>query len=100
MTMMSAKGLTVRATIIAGAEDGITPHPECDLQEERRLMYVALTRAKEFQFATWARRRTGPTARVGAGVVRNRRTPSQFFNGGPVASQDGAAYLRRLRELG
>ncbi len=97
MTMMSAKGLTVRATIVVGAEEGITPHPECDLQEERRLMYVALTRAREYQFVTWARRRTGPTARVGGGQVRNRRLPSQFFNGGPVASQDGAAYLQRVQ---
>ena len=48
MTMIGSKGLTVRATIIAGLEDGIFPRPDADLGEERRLLYVAMTCAKEF----------------------------------------------------
>ena len=59
MTMGGSKGLTVRATIVAGLEQGIVPRPDCDLQEERRLLYVAMTRAKEYLFCTWARRRRG-----------------------------------------
>ncbi len=52
MTMNDAKGLTVRATIMAGLEEGIIPRPDGDLQEERRLLYVAMTRAKEYLFGT------------------------------------------------
>jgi ATP-dependent exoDNAse (exonuclease V) beta subunit len=64
MTMIGSKGLTVRATIIAGLEDGIVPRPDADLAEERRLLYVAMTRAKEFLLCTWAGQRRGPTERA------------------------------------
>lgn len=52
MTMIGSKGLTVRATIIVGLDDGIVPRPDQDLGEERRLLYVAMTRAKDFLFGT------------------------------------------------
>jgi DNA helicase-2/ATP-dependent DNA helicase PcrA len=95
MTMGGSKGLTVRAAIVAGLEEGIVPRPDCDLQEERRLLYVAMTRAKEYLFCTWARRRRGPTARAGAARVAERRTLTNFLQGGPVNSEDGQAYLQR-----
>jgi DNA helicase-2/ATP-dependent DNA helicase PcrA len=96
MTMTGSKGLTVRATIIAGVDDGIVPRPDHDLGEERRLLYVAMTRPKEFLFATWAGQRRGPTARAGRQrPLRERRRPTQFFDGGPVRSQDGENYLRQ-----
>ncbi|SRR5712691_2837203 len=97
MTMVGSKGLTVRATIIAGVDDGIVPMPNADVAEERRLLYVAMTRAKEFLFATWAGQRRGPTARAGRARVRMRRQHSHFFLGGPVRSQDGSTYLERRR---
>lgn len=50
-TMHSAKGLEYRVVFIPDANEGITPHNKAltdeDLEEERRLFYVALTRAKE-----------------------------------------------------
>ncbi len=95
MTMVGSKGLTVRATIIVGVDEGIIPRPDQELSEERRLLYVAMTRAKEFLFATWAGRRIGPTARAGrARRAGERRRHSHFFDGGPVQSQDGEIYLR------
>ena len=94
MTMNSAKGLTVRATIMAGLEEGIIPRPDGDLQEERRLLYVAMTRAKEYLFGTWTLRRRGPTARAGAGSVALRRNLTNFLRAGPVPSQNGEEYLR------
>jgi DNA helicase-2/ATP-dependent DNA helicase PcrA len=94
MSMAAAKGLTVRATIIGAIEEGIVPRPTADLAEERRLLYVAMTRAKEFVYATWARRRTGPTARAGTPRVQERRSYSHFLGGGPVASEDGTTYIR------
>jgi superfamily I DNA/RNA helicase len=95
MTMIGSKGLTVRATIIAGLEDGIVPRPDADPDEDRRLLYVAMTRAKEFLFGTWAGRRSGPTARSGGQRARDWRQHSHLFDGGPVRSQDGRAYLRK-----
>lgn len=89
MTMGYAKGLTVRATIIGAVEEGVIPRPNCNLSEERRLVYVGMTRSKEFLFCTWARRRRGPTARAGAPSVGLMRSHSTFLNNGPVESQDG-----------
>jgi len=98
MTMNSSKGLTVRATVIAGVEDGLVPRRDHELAEERRLLFVAMTRAKEFLFATWARTRSGPTARSGGkiktGPIRDRRRPSSFFEAGTIKSQDGDNYIK------
>lgn len=90
MTMGASKGLTVRATIIAGVEDGLVPRPKSDLSEERRILYVAMTRAKEYLFCTWAKRRRGPTARAG-NPTANRRRYSHFLDNGPVESEDWSA---------
>lgn len=95
MTMVGSKGLTVRATIIAALDGDIVPMPTGDLAEERRLLYVAMTRAKQFLFGTWALRRRGPTARAGAARVADRRRHSRLLDGGPVRSCRGADYLRQ-----
>lgn len=92
MTMGGSKGLTVRATIIAGVEDGLVPRPFSSLSEERRILYVAMTRAKEYLYCTWATRRRGPTARAGHPTT-NRRRHCEFLNDGPVQSQDGQEFL-------
>ncbi|MGH9334159.1 MAG: 3'-5' exonuclease [Vicinamibacteria bacterium] len=69
ITMAGSKGLTVQGTIVAACEEGIVPRPMAELAEERRLLYVAMTRARRFLYCTWARRREGPTARAGAANV-------------------------------
>jgi DNA helicase-2/ATP-dependent DNA helicase PcrA len=62
MTLHCAKGLEFPVVFIAGIEDGILPHfhaiknPE-ELQEERRLFYVGMTRAKDLLVLTSARKR-------------------------------------------
>ena len=94
MTMTSSKGLTVEATIIAGTEDGVIPRPDADLSEERRLMYVAMTRPRKYLYCTWAQRRHGPTARAGDPRVRALRQVSHFLAGGPVRSHDGSRFIR------
>ncbi len=52
VTMHSSKGLEYKTVFIVDANEGITPHRkamlEADLEEERRLFYVAVTRAKEY----------------------------------------------------
>jgi len=92
MTMGGSKGLTVRATIIAGVENGLVPRPNSNLSEERRILYVAMTRAKEYLFCTWATRRRGPTARAGH-ISLDRRCHSEFLNDGPIQSEDGQRFL-------
>ena len=47
MTMHGSKGLEFDIVIIAGISDNIIPDRSTDIEEERRLFYVALTRAKE-----------------------------------------------------
>ena len=51
MTMHSAKGLEFRVVYILDANEGVTPHHKAvldpDVEEERRMFYVAMTRARE-----------------------------------------------------
>jgi DNA helicase-2/ATP-dependent DNA helicase PcrA len=93
MTITGAKGLTVRATVIAGVENGLVPRPDGTLSEERRILYVAMTRPREYLYCTWAKQRLGPTARHGKPSIVGR-THSYFFDAGPVQSQDGEQFVR------
>lgn len=93
MSMAASKGLTVEATIVAAVEEGLIPRPTASLAEERRLLYVAMTRAKQHMYCVWSRRRYGPTARAGRPNVGERRTLSSFLRHGPVTSSDGQAFI-------
>lgn len=60
MTVHAAKGLEFPIVFVAGMEDGIFPHTgfeksDCNIEEERRLAYVAITRARKKLFLTHAR---------------------------------------------
>jgi DNA helicase-2/ATP-dependent DNA helicase PcrA len=76
MTLHSAKGLEFPAVFLTGMEEGVFPHsrsqdePE-ELEEERRLCYVGITRAKERLFLSWAQHRRV----LGYGVTE----PSRFL---------------------
>jgi DNA helicase-2/ATP-dependent DNA helicase PcrA len=63
MTIHSAKGLEFPIVFIIGLEEGIFPHARAalspkEMEEERRLMYVALTRAKEKVYLLYTDART------------------------------------------
>ena len=86
MTMHSAKGLEFPQVFVVGMEDGLFPgnramgDPE-EMEEERRLCYVAMTRAKEKLTMTNARQRT----------LYGRTTPaaaSRFLNEIPEENQE------------
>lgn len=96
MTLSRSKGLTVRATIIAGAEDGIIPHPIGDRQEERRLLYVGMTRSQEYLYITRSIRRIGITSRSGKPNIAGSRCPCPFLAGGPVRQLDGEQFLEKI----
>ena len=95
MSMAQSKGLTVRACIVVAVENDVVPWPGADVNEERRLLYVAMTRAKEHLFLTWVERRQGPAARSGRTNVGKRR-PSDLLWKGPIASESGDAYVAGL----
>ncbi len=83
MTLHSAKGLEFPIVFLAGMEEGIFPHArtlmnEAELEEERRLCYVGITRAKERLFLTSTRMRSiyGNTVMY---------PPSRFLNEIPQA---------------
>jgi len=85
MTVHAAKGLEFKYVFITGLEDGLFPHQRQreretaeDQEEERRLFYVALTRAKEKLFLSFANFRT---------IFGSRQinAPSEFLADIPVA---------------
>ncbi len=62
MTLHNAKGLEFPVVFIIGCEEGVFPHSRAvesgDLEEERRLCYVGITRAKRELYLTYARMRS------------------------------------------
>lgn len=77
MTLHSAKGLEFKTVFIIGMEEGLIPHTQSqlspnDLEEERRLAYVGMTRAKEDLFLIFSSRR-----RIFGGFTSN--PPSRFL---------------------
>ncbi|HEX8075204.1 MAG TPA: UvrD-helicase domain-containing protein [Thermoleophilaceae bacterium] len=77
MTLHNAKGLEFPVVFMLGCEDGVFPHMRAiesgDLEEERRLCYVGITRAKRELYMTHARQR----ALYGA---REWNVPSRFLS--------------------
>ena len=99
MTMHSAKGLEFPVVFIVGMEDGLFPHSrsaadQAEMEEERRLCYVAITRAERHLYVSHAMRR-----RVYGEEMASE--PSQFLNEMPLeAIEDlsrGASWLSFAR---
>ena len=92
MTAHSAKGLEFPLVFIVGLEDGLFPHSRSlsdasDIEEERRLCYVAMTRAERFLYITHAVKR-----RVYGEELASE--PSQFLNEMPLDLIDDVSHGR------
>jgi DNA helicase-2/ATP-dependent DNA helicase PcrA len=104
MTVHAAKGLEFDTVFVAGMEEGVFPHvtgfnvDEAKLEEERRLAYVAITRARRRLYLTYA-----ATRRLYGDVQTNRRSrfvdeiPAEHTASVGVGSEgfDGFGYDRR-----
>lgn len=102
MTVHSAKGLEFPVVFLVGLEDGIFPHSRSatdpkELEEERRLAYVAITRAEKILYVTHSMRRRVYGEEIAA-------EPSQFLNEMPLELIDdlshGASWLSYARSAG
>lgn len=97
LTMHRAKGLSARTVIVMAAEDEYIPGKQLGAQEgdERRLLYVSLTRAKERLIITYANKRTGQQQRMGRSTdaVRNL---TRYLHDAPLTPKDGNAYVTDL----
>ena len=87
MTLHSAKGLEFPVVFLVGMEEGIFPGNKCigepkELEEERRLFYVGITRAKQFLYFTCSKKRTifGSTSYNAISRFINE-IPSELLNG-------------------
>ncbi len=93
MTVHSAKGLEFDVVFLVGLEEGLFPHslsvesPQ-DLEEERRLCYVAITRARHKLFLSWT-----PMRRAFGTEGLNRAKPSRFLEEMPHHLIDGVEML-------
>ncbi len=99
MTVHAAKGLEFPIVFLVGLEDGIFPHSRSisdpkELEEERRLAYVAITRAEKVLYVTHSMRRRVYGEEIAA-------EPSQFLNEMPLEMIDdlsqGASWLSYAR---
>lgn len=98
LTMHRAKGLTANAVVVLAAEDEYLPGRAQGDQvgDERRLLYVSLTRAKHHVYITFCQRRTGRQRHTGRTRGKLPRTLTQFLQGAPVTPVSGVDYVRRL----
>jgi DNA helicase II / ATP-dependent DNA helicase PcrA len=90
MTVHSAKGLEFPTVFLVGLEDGVFPHSrslndEKEMEEERRLAYVAITRAEKILYVTHAMRRRVFGEEMAA-------EPSQFLNEMPLELIEDLSY--------
>ena len=94
MTLHAAKGLEFPVVFICGLEEGVLPHlppgREADIEEERRLLYVGMTRAREQLLLTSAQSRS----RHGKPVVME---PSRFLGEFPATEITHSRHAGRKR---
>jgi DNA helicase-2/ATP-dependent DNA helicase PcrA len=97
LTMHRAKGLSAKAVIIVAAEEQLIPGNAAgeDFDDQRRLLYVSLTRAKHRLYVTYCNKRVRRQKHSGSAPGNPQRTLTPFLRGAmPVKS--GAQYVASL----
>jgi DNA helicase-2/ATP-dependent DNA helicase PcrA len=95
ITMHKAKGLTARCTIVAAADDQLIPGSR-DVEEERRLLYVSLTRAVDRLVITYAEERHDAQLYTGRDSGKPRRDLTRFLQEAPAEFLDGPDFVKSL----
>jgi DNA helicase-2/ATP-dependent DNA helicase PcrA len=103
LTYHRAKGLEFDAVFLPRLVDGELPfrsgRAKADPQEERRLLYVGITRARRYLFLTWAAdRRTRPSPFLDEMGLSRSKAPTGGPRGAPVTAGGGGPLLQRLKE--
>ena len=98
MTLHAAKGLEFPVVFIVGMEEGLFPHSRSlwdssQLEEERRLAYVGITRAKNLLYLSYATRRLYFGEKIS-------NPPSRFIIDIPETLLQGTGTDRLLKSLG
>lgn len=102
-TMHSSKGLEYRVVFIIDANEAITPHkrallPE-DIEEERRLFYVAMTRAKEELHICFCSERYGKETEASRFIEELRSTLDEIHAGSLIQHRKyGQGVVKRVAE--
>jgi len=99
MTMHKAKGLSADVVFIIAAEDEYVPGKAENgplENDELRLLYVSMTRARHRLYLTHCRERRGGQRHSGRTAGQRRRTLTRFLRYGPLRSIPGATYLRAM----
>lgn len=94
MTMHQAKGLSAEAVFVAGLESEMIPGRSDKPDDERRLLYVSLTRAKHFLFMSHCSKRIGNQRHSGKSGGDADRTLTEYLRGGLVKSEDGMDFVK------
>ena len=87
-----------KAVIVVAVEDEYLPGKAKgdSIGDERRLLYVSLTRAKHFLFMTYCEQRTGQQQYTGRTSGKPQRSLTQFLRDGPITPSQGEDYTRDI----
>jgi DNA helicase-2/ATP-dependent DNA helicase PcrA len=98
LTMHRAKGLSANAVIVMAAEDEHIPGRqtiEPGLGDERRLLFVSLSRARNILIMTYCESRIGQQRNLGRNPRHPERTLTTFLRNTPMHPQPGPDYITR-----
>jgi DNA helicase II / ATP-dependent DNA helicase PcrA len=110
MTLHSAKGLEFPVVFIVGLEESVLPHSRAlfdaaEMEEERRLMYVGMTRARQELYLTYAVERTlfggrahNPPSRFLSDIENSAIASQPMFSSFSAPSQTEPRYVPELNE--
>lgn len=102
LTMHKAKGLSARAVIVMACEDEYLPGRQQsggEEADERRLLFVSLTRARERLYIAYAQRRYGPQQHTGRNSGKQKRHLTRYLRNAPVHAEPAGDYLGGLGKI-